>query len=105
VILELSALFTKDREIAPMIFKTPAIIHYVFEKLTSRYAHGNFLAEKSIRDIVRISALALCRLAASLDEQNHTFFIEELKQPNFDNFKTVMENIPAMIALTAEEES
>jgi hypothetical protein len=54
--------------------------------------------DKLTTDIVRISALALCRLAASLTDENCAHFIKELK--DFDNFATVMDNIPAMILLT-----
>ena len=63
-----------------MIFNNPSIIRYVLEKITSDYANakGNFLYEKSITDIVRISGLALCRIAANLDEYNCSDFINEI---------------------------
>jgi hypothetical protein len=103
VILELIALFTKEKDISPLIFSNPTIIRYVLEKITSEYsnAKGNFLHDKSITDIVRISGLALCRIAANLDEYNCKEFIDELCRPEFDNFTTVMANIPDLIALTA----
>jgi len=106
VILEISALFTKSPEIAPLIFYTPKIIRYVFQKLGKltegdieipAYSDGNFLKDKLTTDIVRISALALCRLAASLTEENCGYFIKELKKFRFE---TLMDNIPTMILLT-----
>ena len=63
-----------------IIFKHKQILNYAFEKLKC----------KDI-DTLKLSALALSRLAARLDDQNSEFFIQNLRE--FKDFDIVVENI------------
>ena len=78
--LELITLFTKEKEIALLVFKNSSLIDYTFDKLKSSH-----------KETLKLSALALSRLAARLDEYNSEFFISGLKK--FKDFETVVENV------------
>jgi len=80
VVLELITLFTVESETATLIFKNRQILAYTFQKLKSNQ-----------KDTLKLSALALSRLAASLDDENSAFFIENLKE--FKYFDQVVEQI------------
>lgn len=79
-VLELLTLFTREKETAILLFKNKAILSYIFNKLKS-----------DKRDTLRLSALALSRLAARLDENNSDLMIENLR--DFRYFDLVVANI------------
>jgi len=80
VVLELVTLFTRKKETSDYIFSKKQILDYVFDKLKS-----------TNQETLRLSSLALSRLAARLDEQNCNLFIENLK--DFGEFGSVVSNI------------
>eukprot|EP00347_Sterkiella_histriomuscorum_P023636 403333912 len=84
IMLELITLFTKEKEIALLVFKNMNLIEYTFEKLKSQN-----------KETLKMSALALSRLAARLDEYNSEYFILNLK--NFKDFDVVVDNINKMV--------
>ena len=59
IVLELVTLCTREKETAQLIFKNKNILLYTFEKLQSDQ-----------KDILKLSALSLSRLAARLDDYN-----------------------------------
>ena len=82
VVLELITLFTRKKETSDYIFQKRQILTYVFDKLKATGAS---------EETLRLSSLALSRLAARLDEKNCTYFIQNLKA--FHEFNDVVENI------------
>ncbi len=78
--LELIILFTRKKETSDYIFQKEPILIYVFEKLKLKE-----------QETLRLTALALSRLAARLDEYNSDPFIKILK--DFKEFNIVVDNI------------
>ena len=78
--LELIILFTRKKETSDYIFQKEPILIYVFEKLKLKE-----------QETLRLTALALSRLAARLDEYNSDLFIKILK--DFKEFNIVVDNI------------
>ena len=82
VVLELITLFTRKKETSDYILQKQKILQYVFEKLKSRASTN--------QETLRLSALALSRLAARLEDGNNQLFIENLQKVKF---KEVVEKI------------
>ena len=81
IVLELITLFTKEKDSVQLIFKNKNILAYAFDKLKSDH-----------KDILKLSSLALCRLAARLEQNTHAeIFISNLKE--LSNIDIVVENI------------
>ena len=80
MVLELVTLFSREKETALLMFKNMHILKYAFNKLKSDQ-----------KDTLRLSSLALSRLAARLEEDNSELFIENLK--DFKDFERVVDNI------------
>jgi len=77
VILEITILFTKDKETSNLLFLQPKILAFVFNKL-------NRVSMETNSETMKLASLALSRLASRLDEKNSDFFVAELQR--FDNF-------------------
>ena len=80
VVLELVTLFTRKKETSDYIFQKQEILKYVFDQL-----------KQTNQETLRLSSLALSRLAARLDDNNSVLFIKNLKE--IKEFNQVVKNI------------